>query len=321
MTTSPPGNPTEPQPRISVALCTWNGAAHLTPQLDSILAQQGVELELVVLDDASTDNTWDVLQERARSDPRIRLFRNASNLGHLRSFEKCMALGLGAWIAPADQDDVWHLDKLSKLQSAIGPCDLAYCDSEYMDADGASTGRKVSDDFEMFSGENPIPLFFQNTVSGHACLIRRDLLQAAGPAPEGFFHDWWLALAAAGRNGVVYVDEALVRFRRHEGSCTTIGRGNGDLKSSRRNSKWLDDLVAVGRAYSKTSLRHSEFAGRFALALKAAREGHTAPAWRLVWAHRRALPPKEKPAWLNAVELWSRIRRKSRRAQTEPAAG
>ncbi len=307
-------------PFISVALCTWNGAAHLTAQLDSILAQQGVNLELVVLDDASTDNTWALLESRAAADSRIRLYRNATNLGHLRSFEKCMALAEADWIAPADQDDIWALDKLTKLHAVIGTADIAYCDSTYIDEAGKPLNRSVSDELVMFSGKNPIPLFFQNTVSGHACLIRKSLLPVAGPAPEGFFHDWWLALSAAGRNGVVYLDAPLVQFRRHEHACTTLGRGSGDRHSARRNANWLESLATVGRSYATTGLRQAEFAGRFSEALLAAYKGRLVPAWQLVWSNRSALPPDDKPGWSKAIKLWSRIRRKAHRARLEPAA-
>ncbi len=308
-------------PLVSVAMCTWNGAAHIDSQLDSILAQRDVRLEVLILDDASTDGvTWPKLEDRAATDPRIRLFRNETNLGHLRSFEKCMGLATSDWIAPADQDDIWAADKLSKLHAAIGTSDLAYCDSVYMDAEGALTGGAVSADFEMFSGTNPVPLFFQNTVSGHACLFRKDLLAVAGPAPDGFFHDWWLALCAAGRHGVVYLDEPLVQFRRHANACTNIGRGDGDRKVARRNRKWLEDLAAVGGAYSTTSLRASAFAGQFAQALQSALAGHSTPALHLAWSHRAELPPEDAPGWLKAIKLWSRIRRKSKRAQREPAS-
>lgn len=153
MTSFTCATPADAAPLISVALCTWNGVAHLEAQLDSILSQQDVRLELVVLDDASTDDTWALLEARAAADARIRLFRNDHNLGHLRSFEKCMGLTRGQWIAPADQDDIWVQDKLAKLMAAIGPHDLAYCDSEYMEADGTRTGRSVAGDFDMFSGD------------------------------------------------------------------------------------------------------------------------------------------------------------------------
>ena len=306
------------KPLISVALCTYNGVAHLDAQLDSILSQQGVRLEVVVLDDASTDDTWALLQTRATADSRIRLFRNATNLGHLRSFEKCMDLAEGEWIAPSDQDDIWAPDKLAKLLAAVGAHDLAYCDSEYMEADGTRTGRSVSNDFDMFSGTNPVPLFFQNTVSGHACLLRKDLLAVAGPAPGGFFHDWWLALIAAGRNGVVYVDERLVYFRRHERSCTTIGRTCGP--ALRRNRQWLEDLVAAGNTYAQKPLREATAAGQIARAVELSLDGRNQHIWHLIWAHRHLLPPQKTPDWLKAVKLWSRIRRKSRRAMAEPAA-
>ena len=202
-------------PLVSVVLCTWNGARWLRPQLDSILEQQDVLLELVVLDDASSDGTLALLREYAARDDRIRLHASAANAGHLRSFEKCMGMCAGDFIAPADQDDIWHPRKLRVLLDAIGDADLAYCDSAYIDCDGRPTGRSVSDDLHMHRGRDPLRYIFQNTVSGHAALLRRELLADTLPFPPRLFHDWWLAIRAAAGRGVVYVDVPMVRFRRH----------------------------------------------------------------------------------------------------------
>ena len=161
-------------PRVSVALCVYNGEQWLPSQLDSLLAQQDVDLEVVVVDDCSTDGSRALLRRYADFDPRIQLHENTTNLGHLRSFEKCMGLCTSPLIAPSDQDDVWHPRKLAILAGAIGKADLAYCNSAYIDGEGRPLGRSIKDDLKiMHAGRDPMKYVFQNTVSGHALLVRR----------------------------------------------------------------------------------------------------------------------------------------------------
>ena len=108
-----------------------------------------------------------------------------------------MALGSAPYIAPADQDDVWHRDKLAKLLAAIGDCDLAYCGSAYIDAAGLPLGSRISDDLDMLEGTGVLRFAFRNSVSSHAALLRRSLFERARPFPESLYHDWWLAANAA----------------------------------------------------------------------------------------------------------------------------
>ncbi len=309
---------TSATPLVTVALCTYNGAAYLPAQLDSILAQRDVPLEVIALDDGSSDDSVAILQEYAARDPRVQVHRNEHNLGHLRSFEKVMAMGRGALVAPSDQDDVWHPDKLRRLVDALGDADLAYCDSEYVDAAGRPLGRRVSCDFAMFAGRDPTPLLFQNTISGHACLFRRDLLHVAGAVPEGLYHDWWLALCAAGRAGVNYLDAPLVQFRRHATTATTLGTASAHAKPPSRNRRWIAERMFLARAYARSGLRGHDFANGFANAMQAAEDGHLTPMARVLWRHRRQLPPASTPGWIKALKLLSRVRRKSERARHEP---
>ena len=241
-----------PSPLISVALCTWNGARWLRPQLDSILAQQDVALEVIALDDASSDDTLAILKEYAARDGRLRVHANADNMGHLRSFGKCMAMCSGDLIAPADQDDIWHSRKLRTLLDAMGGASLAYCDSRYVDADGRPMGRKVSDDLCMFEGHDALPLVLQNTVSGHAALLRRDVLTVALPLPGHGYHDWWLSLVAADHGGIVYVDAPLVDFRRHADACSAVGKASSSqpvLSRAQREAVWFQQRAQMANYF------------------------------------------------------------------------
>jgi glycosyltransferase involved in cell wall biosynthesis len=211
-------------PLISVALCTYQGERFLRPQLDSVLAQEHAELELVAVDDGSHDGTWAILEAYARRDPRVVIHRNAENLGYRRNFERAMSLCRGELIAPCDQDDLWLPGKLRRLAAALGPAAAAYCDSELIDAEGRPLGRRMSQLFHMAPIDDPAGFLFGNPVSGHAMLFRRALLARALPIPEGLFHDWWLAFVAAAEGGVAWCPEALVRYRQHGAAVTDVTR-------------------------------------------------------------------------------------------------
>ncbi len=316
-------------PLVSVALCTWNGERWLRLQLDSILAQEDVLLEVVVLDDASSDGTPALLREYAARDGRIRLHANTTNLGHLHSFEKCMGLCQGDFIAPADQDDIWHPRKLRTLLDAIGDADLAYCDSTYIDCEGHPTGRNVSDDLHMHRGHDPLRYIFQNTVSGHAALLPRRLLDDTLPFPPHLYHDWWLAIRAAAGHGVIYVDIPLVRFRRHVEACSALGKQDdraADLSrearrrerlATARNRKWLAERAYVAAQYAAMSWEGSAGAAEWARIFEATLAGGEPAIWRTIWRHRASVPPWSGWTPWNAVRFYFRCRRKFRRARLE----
>lgn len=232
---------------ISVALATYNGERHLGAQLASLRAQTWPNLEIVAIDDASTDGTWALLQHAAQHDARLRIERNERNLGSAATFERAMSLCRGEFIAPCDQDDVWHADKLQTLFDAIGEHTLAYADSTLIDEHGAPLGLCVSDRFGMAQGSDPLAFAFWNSVSGHAMLLRRELLAAALPLRGTRFHDWWLAFVAASIGSIVYVPRPLVDYRQHEASQTDVAlrrraRKDGAAKYAERE-QWLAALA------------------------------------------------------------------------------
>jgi len=323
-------------PRISVALCVYNGEGFLPLQLDSLLAQEDVELEVVVVDDLSTDGSLALLQDYARRDPRIRIHRNEANLGHLRSFEKCMALCTFPLIAPCDQDDVWHPRKLATLARAIEGADMAYSDSAFIADDGRPLGRCISDDLKtMHSGRDPLKYVFQNTVSGHALLVRREVFDAALPFPDLLYHDWWLAIRAAAGNGVVYVDEPLVQFRRHLDAYSPLGKKKLMSKRERRamhkaeranapvrenhypgspDRKWVEERMYLLHAFGKTQWRGSDDARAWEAAMNDAMRGNLRALFWCSVRNRTSLPPFKGFKLFNALQFFRRSKRKLRRA-------
>lgn len=101
---------------ISIAMTTYNGAQFVQAQLRSILEQTRQPDEIIICDDGSRDDTVNIIRhvmETSGTD-RIRLVENEENLGYIRNFYKAISLTKGDYIFLADQDDIWHREKLEK---------------------------------------------------------------------------------------------------------------------------------------------------------------------------------------------------------------
>lgn len=171
------------EPLVSVVMATFNGARFVGAQLDSILNQSYPKLEVVIVDDHSTDNTFDILSDYARKDARIRLYRNDKNLGYVKNFERGLCLATGDFIAPSDQDDIWLPHKIEFLLQHIGDEAIAYGDSKLIDENGNYLGLRISDLKCLTTFENCLNYLIGNSAPGHGMLIRKEVIPAAIPLP------------------------------------------------------------------------------------------------------------------------------------------
>ncbi|MDB5005966.1 MAG: glycosyltransferase family 2 protein [Mucilaginibacter sp.] len=208
-------------PLVSIALCTYNGENHLKMQIDSILEQSYANIELVIVDDCSTDSTRKILVNYQTSDDRIKLYFNEKNLGHTNNFGKAIGLCSGKYIALSDQDDIWVRDKISTLVTAINGNILVYHDSDFIDEEGERIGdNSLATIYHMYEGESLLPLILFNCISGHAALFDRALIKYILPFNEHFFHDWLIAYAAFNVGKIKFINRILVHYRQHRESIT-----------------------------------------------------------------------------------------------------
>lgn len=306
-------------PLISVALSVYNGARFLRSQLDSILAQRDVHIEVVAVDDGSSDSSVAILREYARHDRRVQVHPNPRNLGPTRSFERAMTLCRGDFIAPSDQDDLWHPAKLATLLAAIGDHDVAYCNSAYIDDDGHASGRRISDDLPMLRDNQPIPFLFDNSVSGHAMLLRTDLFTAVQPLPAELYYDWVLAMFAAARHGVVYVDEPLVQFRRHQQAFSSLGKASRPKRAG-RNRAWLRDRLLLMQSLANSRFDPDGRVDRLCRGMGLAIDGGSRlPLLRSIWQLRASVSCEPGLPAFHALRLQARLVRKLHRARKDPA--
>jgi glycosyltransferase involved in cell wall biosynthesis len=220
-------SPSVARPRISVALCTYNGARFLEAQLGSFLAQLRPIDELVVCDDGSTDETLAILESFAIRAPfPVRTWRNETRLGSTKNFEKAIGLCTGDLIATCDQDDVWLPDKLALSEAALAReprPGLVFTDAEVVDEELRSMGHHMWDAihfgqmarWRVRSGHEFEVLLRQWLVTGATMMFRAEYRSSILPIPEKWVHDGWIAFIIGAMSPIAMVERPTVKYRQH----------------------------------------------------------------------------------------------------------
>jgi hypothetical protein len=221
--------PAPGDPLVAICMASFEPPLELFQrQVASIRAQTEKDWLCVISDDCSRPERLARMREILGDDPRFVLSCSPRRLGFYRNFERALALApVGArYVALADQDDVWHPNKLSTLIAEIGDARLAYSDARVI----ARDGMVVSETYWSRRRNNHaslLSLLVANAVTGAASLFPRDLLDTALPFPPAqfaHFHDHWIGLVARAQGDVRFVDRPLYDYVQHAGA--TLGHLN-----------------------------------------------------------------------------------------------
>lgn len=205
--------------RISVIMPCYNAAAFVEEAVNSVMSQTHADVELIVVDDGSTDGSVDILKQLAiHHSPRLNLLFQqrrgpypARNLGlqHAR----------GERVAFLDADDYWTPDCLEKLSAALDThhADIAYCGWQNIGTGAPGTQPHVPPKYE---DDDPVARFLKGCPWPiHAALIRRETMDAVSGFSERCFsamdYDLWLRILAVTRN-MIRVPEVLSFYRWHD---------------------------------------------------------------------------------------------------------
>lgn len=230
---------------VSVVICTYNGSRFVGEQIDSICRQTYTRLQIIIVDDASADNTYEIIKQYAARDERIFAYRNEYNLGFNLNFNKACKLAEGDFIAIADQDDIWEATKIEKLLAKIqedASILLVHCISARFEKFG-EFHLKSHKLVNYFAGKDVRNFFLSNFISGHNMLFRRSLLEKSLPFPENVYYDWWLAAVACCNGKIEPVPQILVWHRMHDANAT--GAAKPKLYLYRQVMTILPQLITI----------------------------------------------------------------------------
>ena len=206
---------------VSVIVPAFNAAAFIAEALDTALAQTYENLEVVVVDDGSTDNTAEIVAAIASRDSRVRLLRQ-KNCGVAAARNLAISQSRGTLLAPLDADDLWHPDKIemqvNAMQAGGSRVGLVYTWSSLIDGNGGiilRRGHVALHEGDVF----PFLVYYNFIGNGSAPLLRRDYVFEVGGydttlrARGGECEDLMLYLRIAERYEVALVPAFLVAYR------------------------------------------------------------------------------------------------------------
>lgn len=217
--------------KISIAMCTYNGALYVQEQLKSIAAQTRVPDELVICDDRSSDNTLEIVESFAANAAfPVRIYINNENLGSTKNFEKAIELCDGELIAPSDQDDVWHPEKLLRSEAALSSqrgVGMVFTDADVVDENMRPMNLRLWECVSFRNKEQKLftagkafnVLFARNVVTGTTMTFRAEFKPLILPVPTDFsvIHDGWIALMISAVADIAFIPERSVKYRQHSG--------------------------------------------------------------------------------------------------------
>lgn len=245
---------------VSVCMATYNGDAYIEHQLRSILNQLEPSDEVVIVDDASTDDTVAVIERVG--DPRVRLLRQPRNAGYVKTFEKALLAARGDVMLLADQDDEWVAGRRDLLASAASASGVAASNLVLLGSGeplrspvggrpwrlrASASGHRIRNELRILAGVAP---YF-----GCAMAVRRDMIPAIAPFPVFLTesHDLWIATIGNAWMKMQHIEAPTVRRRLHSSNASSAKpRGVAAAAASRWMlvRLWVEAMRRRARAES-----------------------------------------------------------------------
>ena len=204
---------------ISVCIATFNGEQYVDEQLKSILPQLDENSEIIVSDDNSTDKTVEIIKKI--KDSRIKIYNNEGKSGIVCNIENALKKAKGDFIFLADQDDIWHPNKVSLMMKDLHTYDLVVCDAIIID----NNKKIINDSFYEFnhSGRGFIKNIYRNSFIGCCMGFNKKILNYVLPFPDGIaIHDLWIGLNSILIGKYHFSKSPLIYYRRHENNVTSL---------------------------------------------------------------------------------------------------
>jgi glycosyltransferase involved in cell wall biosynthesis len=221
-------------PAVTICIPTYNYARFLPFAIESVLSQSFTDFELLVLDNASTDNTSEAVARF--TDSRLQYRRNSENLGFVGNVNSGLRHARGRFIGYLCADDVWPRQSLEERVRALDDdpsVGLVHSAEEWIDAEGRLIGANRANYSARATGQVALREFLTRgwNLSFSSCLLRTDLLRNCGGfRPQfGYIADSGMFIEMCKSGNVVYLDDYLVGYRFHGKSLTNEILNGGQI--------------------------------------------------------------------------------------------
>ncbi len=289
---------------VTVVIPTHNRRPLLAAAIESILSQRGVSLELVIVNDGSTDGTGPWLDRLSTGDPRIRAVHHDRPRRLPSARNAGVARAAGRWVAFCDDDDLWAPDKLCLQLQALQSTSARWGCTGAVSVDEALrvTGHhhvKGGDILRDLLGRNAVP------SGGSSVIAETDLVREIGGFDAGLSasEDWDMWIRLAQRSPLAAVDRPLIAYRHATGTMSTdIGR----MRKSRMIIQSRYAKLAAEYGVAPDEALHEGFLAKQLLRAGAGREAAAIFA-RIVLRHRRWRDLPRVPAALTIPRLTDRL--------------
>ena len=224
--------------KVCILMATYNGAAYVRQQIESVLQQENADIQLILSDDGSEDGTDEILAGYEKKYPEhVICHRSGVRFGSPQKHFMYLLSRFheAPYIMFCDQDDVWHRDKVHKTlekmrqtEGSIHRPALVHTDLRVVDRSMNQIAPSFCDYSDTDGSRLKLnQLLVQNVVTGCTVMINRPLAEIACTAiPElgVIMHDWWLALLASACGAAAFLNEATIDYRQHESN--SVGAKN-----------------------------------------------------------------------------------------------
>lgn len=242
-------------PEVSILIPTYNRGDLVGECIESALNQTFTDIEVIIVDNASTDSTWEICQEFAMRDPRVRIFRNETNIGPVRNWLRCVQEARGKYSKILFSDDIMTPDFIARTLPLLENNSVAFAYSAAYIGPSMETGgiSYKNGPNTIFSIEEYLQLlvYWKVPYSPGAALFRTSDIRKNlhDTLPTCTHHDFWrhgagpdvllYALTAVDYQMVAEVKEPLVLFRDHAGSISTCNKNNEVKDGYRAALSWF----------------------------------------------------------------------------------
>lgn len=209
---------------ISIVLCTYNGEKYIEEQLDSIINQTRKADEIIIIDDNSTDKTFDILNKYKKKSASINIFKNNNNVGYIANFSKGISKVRKDIIVLCDQDDIWDVKKLEVIERYFiynSNTIAVFSDGYIIDENSKCTGTTLWDtvgyscNYEAENERILKTMLKQDIVTGATLAFRSLMIEYIIPIDLRYVHDTWIAMIAATQGKLGVIPSKLINYRLH----------------------------------------------------------------------------------------------------------